>query len=111
MVQLEKYKELMREAMCAVAAEVPKVEGIRTEVVCDDALGHYEVMEIGWLGPSRIHGTLVHCDIYNDKIYVEHNGTDMDITEIFLKAGVPYSDIVLAFKHPEIRPYTDFAVA
>ncbi len=111
MDRIDRYRALIRQALCAVAAEIPKIQDIRTEMVCNDEQGHYELLQVGWLNNSRIHGILVHCDILNDKIYIEHNGTDMDIAEIFLAGGVPHSDIVLAFKHPTIRKYTEFALA
>lgn len=111
MDRLEKYRELIRQAICLIASEVPPEDNIRTEMVCDDVQGHYELIQIGWNGASRIHGILFHCDIYNDKIYLEHNGTDIDIPGMFLDAGIPASEIVLGFHHPPIRHYTEFALA
>jgi hypothetical protein len=42
---------------------------------------------------------------------VQYDGTEDSIAEELVKAGIPRQCIVLAFKPPEIRPYTDFAVA
>ncbi len=43
--------------------------------------------------------------------YLEHNGTDIDIAGLFLEAGIPASEIVLGFRHPQLRQYTEFALA
>jgi hypothetical protein len=37
--------------------------------------------------------------------------TEDGIATDLLEAGVPKEDIVLAFHAPEMRPYTEFAVA
>ena len=43
------------------------------ELIFDDTHGHYELLEVGWEGPRRIHGILAHCDIVNGKIHVDHD--------------------------------------
>lgn len=42
---------------------------------------------------------------------MEEDWTEEGVATHFLTAGIPKEQIVLGFKHPEIRPYTDFAVA
>ncbi|MEZ4861109.1 MAG: element excision factor XisI family protein [Caldilineaceae bacterium] len=49
--------------------------------------------------------------LHNDKFYIEVDGTEQGIATDLLEAGVPKEDIVLAFHHPAMRPYTEFAVA
>jgi hypothetical protein len=53
--------------------------------------------------------------IRNSKFYIEiaPNGhpTEAGIATELLAAGVPKDDIVLAFHHPSMRPYTEFIVA
>jgi hypothetical protein len=105
------YGDFVRQALCSIAAEIPPQEGIRTELVFDVEHGHYEILEVGWDGPRRIHGSLVHCDIIDGKIYVEHDGTDMGVADMLLASGVPHDDIVLGFHPPELRKLTPFAVA
>jgi len=49
--------------------------------------------------------------LHNNKIYIEEDLTEDGIATNLLVAGVPREDIVLAFHPPEMRPYTEFAVA
>ena len=105
------YQEFVKQALCAIVAEIPQDENVRTEVILDDEHGHYELMEVGWEGPHRIHGCLVHCDIVKSKIYVEHDGTDFGVADFLLAKGVPHEDIVLGFHPPQFRKLTPFAVA
>jgi hypothetical protein len=58
----------------------------------------------------RNHGCIVHLEIINGKIWIQRDGTEDGIATDLLAAGVPKSDIVLAFHPPEIRQHTDFAV-
>ncbi|MFM7904363.1 MAG: element excision factor XisI family protein, partial [Microcystis sp.] len=50
-------------------------------------------------------------DIIDQKIWIQHDGTEDGIADELVAAGIPQNQIILAFKSPEIRPYTGFAVA
>ena len=45
------------------------------------------------------------------KVWIQHDGTEEGIAEELVTAGIPRDRIVLAFKPPEMRPYTEFADA
>ena len=68
-------------------------------------------MNVGWDGEKRIHGIMLHIDIKDGKIWIQHNGTERRIAQYLLDLGVPKQDIVLAFHSPTRRKYTDFAVS
>lgn len=84
---------------------------IETEAVIDSERDHYEVMHVGWDGPRRIHGSVVHIDIINGKIWIQYDGTSRPVAEALLEAGVPHEDIILGFHPAELRHYTDFGIA
>src|SRR5437016_153774 len=111
MDRVTEYPLIVRDAVLAIAAEVPDQDGIRTEVIGDDSGGHYEVLQVGWHGPRRIHGILIHCDVADGKITIEHDGTDIGLADMLIAKGIPSSDIVLGFHQPELRKYTPFAAA
>ena len=69
------------------------------------------MIHAGWNGPYRIHGSVLHLDIRNGKVYIQHDGTEEGVADKLVAAGIPPDHIVLAFKPPELRPYTEFAVA
>ena len=68
-------------------------------------------MHSGWTGNYRVHGSVIHIDIRNGKIYIQHDGTEEGVANQLVAAGIAHDQIVLAFKPPQIRPYTEFAVA
>jgi hypothetical protein len=64
-----------------------------------------------WKQSSRSYGCILHIRIKNEKVYVDYDGTDEGFADLFADAGIPNSDIVLAFHAPAKRQYTGFAVA
>jgi hypothetical protein len=84
---------------------------IESEAIMDEVRGHYEVVDVGWDNKSRrVHGTIVHIDIIDGKIWIQYDGTDRPVADELLAAGVPPDDIVLAFHPPRVRHLTGFAV-
>jgi hypothetical protein len=100
-------KRLLQE----VADITPSEENIRTEFVSDDAVGHYQVGQVGWEGKRRVDDVFLHIDVVDGKVWLQHDGTDLRIAEDLIRAGIPKEHIVLAFHHPSRRPDTEFAVA
>src|SRR5262249_22520248 len=100
MDRIESYREIVKCVIREVADFTPMDEGVRKEIICDDANGRYQLIEVGWKNRHRIHGTLVHIDIREDKVWVEHDGTDLEIVQELLNAGIPKESIVLGFHPP-----------
>jgi hypothetical protein len=65
----------------------------------------------GWNGFQRIHGVLVHIDLIDGKIWVQKDDTKEGVATDLTALGVPPDAIVLGFKHPTLRPFTEFAAA
>ena len=85
-------------------------DGIELEIVSDTQHDHYQLVTVGWQGERRTYGCILHMDIKNDKIWIQHDGTEVGIANELVEMGVPKSAIVLAFHSPYKRPYTGFAV-
>ncbi|MFB2736860.1 XisI protein [Umezakia ovalisporum] len=69
-----------------------------------------QLMYVGWKNRKRQHGCVLHLDIKDHKIWIQHDGTEIGMADELVKLGVPKSDIVLAFHEPLVRQYTGFAV-
>ena len=111
METLNRYRKVIRELIHRYATYQPARGDVQIEEIIDESHDHYELIYAGWNGPYRIHGSVLHIDIRNGKVWIQHDGTEDGIAEELVKAGIPRNHIVLAFKPPEIRPHTDFAVA
>ncbi len=112
MDKLRTYKKLLKKLFKDYASSAkPRQEGAIIQVVTDDEHGQYLLYHNAWQNQERNYGCFLHISIRNDKIYIEHDGSNRGFTQDLLDAGIPKSDIVLAFHSPEKRPYTGFAIA
>jgi hypothetical protein len=64
-----------------------------------------------WHQHRRKYGCLIHMDIKEGKIWIQHDGTERGVANELVELGVPKEHIVLAYQPPYKRPYTAFAVA
>ncbi|TAG74275.1 MAG: XisI protein [Oscillatoriales cyanobacterium] len=71
-------------------------DGYHSQLLFDDERGGYLVLDIGWNENKYLHATPIHDD------------TEEGVATDLLAAGVPNEDIVLGFRHPQVRPYTEF---
>jgi XisI protein len=84
---------------------------IESQTVFDTQRDHYQVMNVGWDGNRRVHGCVLHLDIKDGKVWVQHNMTEMQIAQALMAMGVAKEDIVLGFQVEYMREYTGFSVA
>ncbi len=83
---------------------------IESQALFDEKRDHYQVVNLGWENEQRVYGSVIHLDIKNNKIWLQYNGTEIDIAQKLVDLGVPKSDIVLGFQAPYRRQYTDYAI-
>ncbi len=77
----------------------------------DRSNDRYLLVNVGWDRGRRVHGSLVHIDIIDGKIWIQRDGTEDGIANELVSAGIPRDHIVLGFRPAEVRPFTEFAVA
>src|SRR5438270_8567679 len=109
MDEVVQYRQIIRELIQDFSKFRPSRGEVQIEVIFDEPNDHYELMYAGWNGPYRIHGSVLHVDIRDGKVWIQHDGTEEGIAEKLVSAGIPRDRIVLAFKAPEIRPHTGYA--
>lgn len=111
MDRLAQYREIVKRIITEYAALKPSLGDVEVETIFDEANDHYELIHTGWHGFRRIYGAVIHVDIRDGKVWIQHDGTEDGIANEMLQAGIPCEHIVLAFHHPEKRKHTPFAVA
>jgi hypothetical protein len=72
---------------------------------------HYQLVHAGWHKNRRKYGCLIHMDLKEGKIWIQHDGTEYGVANELVELGVPKDDIVLTYQPPYKRAYTAFAVA
>jgi hypothetical protein len=110
MDRVERYREIVRRLIAEYARYKPSHGEIEAEAIIDRDHDHYEVMHIGWDGVRRVHGSVVHLDIIDGKVWIQYDGTSCPVADELIAAGIPREDIVLGFHPADVRPLTGFAV-
>lgn len=77
----------------------------------DEKRDRYLLVETGWQNGYRIYGNLIHIEIIDNKLGIEHDGTEDGVAYELMAAGIPEADIVLAFKLPELQKVRSLAVS
>ena len=84
---------------------------VEIQNIFDTEHDHYQLVHAGWYKKQRQYGCIMHMDIKDGKIWIQHDGTEIGVADELVELGVPKEDIVLAYHPPYKRPYTGFAVA
>jgi hypothetical protein len=84
---------------------------LESHTIFDEANDRYMLFRTGWWGKKRVHTATLYVRLEQGKIWIEEDMTEDGLAPELLAAGVPKEDIVLAFHHPEVWPFTEFAVA
>lgn len=112
MDKVEHYRDIVRRVLSSIARIPYSNPAIMHEAVFDKENDRYLVMSVGWKEPTyRLHFCLIHLDIIDGKIWIQRDGTEDGVAYDLEEAGIPKSDIVLAFHSMSVRPHTGYAVA
>jgi hypothetical protein len=108
---LSAYRDAV-ERVLTPYTKIPYAHGdLRCEALFDREHDRYALVTLGWNAGKRVHFLLVHIDIVGGKVWIEKDNTEDGVAPELVQAGIPKSQIVLAFRPPEVRKHTDYAVA
>ena len=105
------YRDVVEKVLKDYADFLGSEDEVLVEQVFDRKHDRYLLVETGWQNGYRIYGTLLHIDLIDNKLWIQHDGTEEGIALDLVAAGIPKEHIVLGFKPPEQRKHTKFAVA
>jgi hypothetical protein len=111
MAKVDTYRQYIQEAIERYAGQPSAYGDVETQVVFDTERDHYQLVHAGWHQNRRMYGCILHVDLKDGKIWIQHDGTEIGIANELVAMGVPKEDIVLAFQAPYKRPYTGFGVS
>lgn len=112
MDKLAHYRTILQTVLFPLTERHYANADITNEAVFDEKNDRYLIMSVGWEGRTkRVHGCLVHLDIIDGRVWIQRDGTEDGIAYDLEAAGIPKSDIVLAFHTVNVRPHTGYAVA
>jgi len=102
------YQTTIKRILAEYASYKPAYGDIQSRLSFDDEHGTYALFQFGWDGDEYVHGAVIHIDLLGQQIWVQYDGTEEGVATDLLDAGVMPHDIVLGFRPPELRPYTEF---
>lgn len=109
--KLPRYREIIQRLLTEWAAIPYAVEGLRQYTVFDEPNDRYLVLSEGWLRNERRLSIILHVELLQGKVWLQADNTDAVFARKLEAEGIPKSDIVLGFRAPSQRPYTEYAVA
>lgn len=110
MEKIEKYRDYIKKTLSEYARYKSPYGEVENQTIFDQEHDHYQIVHLGWEDKKRVYGCSIHLDIKNDKVWIQHNATDIDIAQELVELGIPREDIVLGFQAPYLRRYTEYAV-
>ena len=110
MADVTHYRQLVQELLEQYSNIRSHNEDVDAEAIFDEKRDRYQVVHVGWSNKHRVYGCILHLDIKDGKIWIQHDGTEGGIANELVEHGVPRQDIVLGFHSPFKRQFTDFAV-
>ena len=110
MDKINTYRNIIKEVLVEFSQYPPTVSTLERITIFDETKNRYQLISMGWLNDNRIHQCMFHFDIKDNKVWLQHNGTDVQIADKLVEHGVSKKDIVLGFQPETYRRYTGFAV-
>lgn len=110
MDRVKQQQKYVTELIQRFASYKPALGDIEMQAITDHEHGHYQVMSVGWDNNERVHDCVMHIDLKDGKVWIQHNATDVDIAEELLEQGLSKSEIVLGMHPSKLRQYTGYAV-
>jgi len=111
MAKLNDYREHIKQLLLGYSQYSKSTSEVEAQTIFDTEHDHYQLVYVGWQNKRRVYGCVLHLDIKNEKIWIQHNGTEANIADELIAKGVVPQDIVLGFHSPYKRQFTDFAVS
>jgi hypothetical protein len=110
MDRLELYRRAIRSVILSHQDKTAAQKGILSEAIFDGEHDHYQLVNVGWQDEVRVYGCILHVDLLDGKVWIQHNGTEFNIADELMEQGVERNDIVLGFHSPFKRQFTEFSV-
>lgn len=111
MARLNEYRQKVQDLLTQLSEYGSANDGVESQLIFDTDRDHYQLAHVGWRNDHRIYGCVVHIDIKDEKIWVQHNGTEFDVANQLSEMGIPKKNIVNGFHSSYMRQFTGFAVS
>lgn len=109
-MEIEKYRKIIKTIVEKHSEYNSDDKEVETQIAFDSDRDRYLMFHIGWRGERRVFSCVIHIEIKSGKIWIQRDGTEVGIANELIEVGVPKSDIVLGYRSPYMRQFTELAV-
>jgi hypothetical protein len=81
--------QLVQDVLRAYSEIKSSNEDVEAEIIFDVESDRYQVVHVGWSNKRRIYGCVLHLDIKDNNIWIQHDGTEGGIANESINCGVP----------------------
>jgi hypothetical protein len=110
MAKIDDYRQIVRDILTEYSQIKAANEEVEAELIFDLERDRYQLVHVGWSRKRRIYGCVVHLDISDSKVWIQHDGTEGGIANELVARGIPKHDIIIGFHSPFKRQFTEYAV-
>jgi hypothetical protein len=89
MDKVSRHRELVEDLLREFSTHKPSYGEVDVETIFDPVQCHYQLVNVGWHGQSRVHGCVMHIDVKDGKIRIQYDGTEEGVADRLVAAGVP----------------------
>jgi XisI protein len=111
MDRINQYAKAAQEVILEHQSFAKQAGNQHYECVFDTANNHFLLVEVGWQNDERFYASVIHIDIIEGKLWIQRDATEDGIVDALLDRNIPKDHIVLGYRSPFIRQFTEFAVA
>jgi len=91
------YQNILKNIVLKYSHFRPSHGNIRLDPLIDETNKRFSIMQVGWDRGRRVRGNILYIVIHNDKVIIEYDGLEHGIFNDLIKAGIPESEIILAY--------------
>lgn len=99
------YAATLKQFIFAMADYFTQNDGVEVQAIVDEERGHYQLARVEWRGENWIYGILMHLDLKDQRIWIQHNATEILIDQELVQLGVPAEAIWIGFVPPWIDQF------
>lgn len=105
------YSEICQRILTEQKAFAERAGVQNLELITDTLSDRYLLLINSWQGEDRAYGIQIHLEVIDGKIWIQRDGTEDGIVDDLLEAGIPKDHIVLGYRSPFVRQFTEYAVS
>ena len=94
MAKVNLYRKHIQDVIKRHSRVKPAFGEVELQTIFDTERDHYQLVHAGWNRNHRKYGCLMHLDIKEGKIWIQHDGTEVGVANELVELGVPKEDIV-----------------